>query len=76
MIHFDFEENFALADRQVLGLQRGPGNPFVSEVTIQGVRCDRSFANRGVFGQNYDAQYADIALHGRPTGQSRCVQSQ
>jgi hypothetical protein len=62
MIHFDFEENFALADRQVLGLQRGPGNPFVSEVTIQGVRCDGSFPNRGVFGQNYDAQYANIEL--------------
>ena len=76
MIHFDFEENFALADRQVLGLQRGPGNPFMSEVTIQGVRCDRSFPNRGVFGQNYDAQYANIELARRPTGQSRRVQSQ
>jgi len=70
LIHFDFEENFALADRQVLGLQRGPGDPFVSEVTIQGVRCDRSFANRGVFGQNYDAQYADIALEEGPRGKA------
>ncbi len=68
MIHFDFEEDFALADRQVLGLQRGPGNPFVSEVTIQGVRCDRSFPNRGVFGQNYDAQYADIDFTDGPYG--------
>ena len=68
MIHFDFEENFALADRQVLGLQRGPGNPFMSEVTIQGVRCDRSFANRGVFGQNYDAQYGDIEFTDGPHG--------
>ena len=70
MIHFDFEENFALADRQVLGLQRGPGNPFMSEVTIQGVRCDRSFANRGVFGQNYDAQYGDIASEEGPRGKA------
>ncbi|MFC1596454.1 LamG-like jellyroll fold domain-containing protein [Planctomycetota bacterium] len=68
LIHFDFEENFALADRQVLGLQRGPGNPFMSEVTIQGVRCDRSFANRGVFGQNYDAQYGDIDFTDGPHG--------
>ncbi len=68
LIHFDFEENSALADRQVLGLQRGPGNPFVSEVTIQGVRCDRSFANRGVFGQNYDAQYGDIDFTDGPHG--------
>jgi Concanavalin A-like lectin/glucanases superfamily len=68
LIHFDFEENYALADRQVLGLQRGPGDPFVSEVTIQGVRCDRSFANRGVFGQNYDAQYGDIDFTDGPHG--------
>jgi len=70
MIHFDFEEDFALADRQVLGLQRGPGNPFMSEVTIQGVRCDRSFANRGVFGQNYDAQYGNIVLVDGPRGKA------
>jgi len=70
MIHFDFEENFALADRQVLGLNKRPGNPFVSEVTIQGVRCDRSFANRGVFGQNYDAQYADIDFTDGPRGKA------
>jgi len=68
MIHFDFEEDFALADRQVLGLQRGPGNPFMSEVTIQGVRCDRSFPNRGAFGQNYDAQYGDIDFTDGPHG--------
>ena len=70
MIHFDFEEKFALADRQVLGLQRGPADPFVSEVTIQGVRCDRSFANRGVFGQNYDAQYSDVASAEGPRGKA------
>jgi hypothetical protein len=68
MIHFDFEENFALTDRQVLGLQPGPGNPFMTEVTIQGVRCDRSVPNRGVFGQNYDAQYADIDFTDGPHG--------
>jgi hypothetical protein len=70
LIHFDFEENFALADRQVLGLQRGPGNPFMTEVTIQGVRCDRSFPNRGAFGQNYDAQYANIELVDGPRGKA------
>jgi hypothetical protein len=70
MIHFDFEENFALTDRQVLGLQRGPGNPFMSQVMIQGVRCDRSFPNRGVFGQNYDAQYANIELVEGPRGKA------
>jgi hypothetical protein len=70
LIHFDFEETFALADRQVLGLQRRPGNPFVREVTIQGVRCDRSLPNRGVFGQNYDAQYANIELAEGPRGKA------
>ena len=68
MIHFDFEENFALRDRQVLGLQPGPANPFMSEVTIQGVRCDRSFPNQGVFGQNYDAQYGGIDFTDGPHG--------
>ena len=70
MLHFDFEENFALADRQVLGLQPGPYNPFKSEVTIQGVRCDHSFANQGVFGQNYDAQYGNIASADGPRGKA------
>ncbi len=70
MLHFDFEEDFALADRQVLGLNKRPGNPFVSETVIQGVRCDRSFANRGVFRHNYDAQYANIALAEGPRGKA------
>ena len=63
MIHFDFEENFAFADRQVLGFslyQRG--NPFKSEVDIEGVTCDRSFANLGSYGRNYDAQNGNIEL--------------
>ncbi len=70
MLHFDFEESFALVDRQVLGLNKRPGNPFVSETVIQGVRCDLSFANRGVFGQNYDAQYANIELVDGPRGKA------
>ncbi len=63
MMHFDFEENFAMKDRIVLGfsLFQG-GNPFKSEVDIQGVPCDRSFPNRGAFGRNYDAQNGHIEL--------------
>jgi len=70
LIHFDFEENFALKDRQVLGLAVRAGDPFRSEISIQGARCERSFANRGVFGQNYDAQHCDIELVGGPQGQA------
>jgi hypothetical protein len=73
MIHFDFEESFALKDRQVLGFARSGGDPFRSEIAIEGVICDRSFANRGVFGQNYDAQYGDIASTDGPSWR---VQSQ
>jgi hypothetical protein len=63
MIHFDFEENFALKDRIVLGFSlRQGGNPFKSEVTIDGVTCDRSFRNQGAFGRNYDAQNGNIEL--------------
>jgi hypothetical protein len=71
MIHFDFEENFALKDRIVLGfsLFQG-GNPYKSEVAIEGVMCDRSFPNRGAFGRNYDAQNGNIALADGPRGKA------
>jgi hypothetical protein len=71
MIHFDFEENFALKDRIVLGFSlRQGGNPFKSEVNIEGVTCDRSFPNRGAFGRNYDAQNGNIALTKGPRGKA------
>lgn len=63
MMHFDFEENFALKDRIVLGFSlRQGGNPFKSEVNIGGITCDRSFRNQGAFGRNYDAQNGNIEL--------------
>jgi len=70
MIHFDFEENFALADRQVLGFATRGGDPFRSEVEIEWVICDRSFANRGAFGHNYDAQNGNIILAEGPRGKA------
>ncbi|MCH8216454.1 MAG: hypothetical protein IH892_06745 [Planctomycetes bacterium] len=63
MLHFDFEENFAMKDRIVLGFSlRQGGNPFKSEVNIGGITCDRSFRNQGAFGRNYDAQNGNIEL--------------
>lgn len=63
MLLFDFDENFAMKDRIVLGFSlRQGGNPFKSEVTIDGVTCDRSFPNQGAFGRNYDAQNGNIEL--------------
>ena len=71
MIHFDFEENFAFKDRQVLGFSlRQRGNPFKSEIEIEGVTCDRSFANLGSYGRNYDAQNGNIALADGPRGKA------
>ena len=71
MLHFDFEENFAMKDRIVLGfsLWQG-GNPFKSEVEIGGVTCDRSIPNRGAFGRNYDAQNANMELAGGARGKA------
>ena len=71
MIHFDFEENFALKDRQVLGFSlRQGGNPFKSEIDIEGITCDRSFANLGSYGHNYDAQNGNIVLVDGPRGKA------
>ena len=71
MIHFDFEENFAFKDRQVLGFSlRQGGNPFKSEIAIEGVICDRSFANLGSYGHNYDAQNGNIVLVDGPRGKA------
>jgi len=71
MLHFDFEENFALKDRIVLGFSlRQGGNPFKSEVDIEGVTCDRSFRNQGAFGRNYDAQNGNIVLAEGPRGKA------
>ena len=71
MLHFDFEENFAMKDRIVLGFSlRQGGNPFKSEVDIDGVTCDRSFPNRGAFGRNYDAQNGNIELAEGPRGKA------
>ena len=71
MLHFDFEENFALKDRIVLGFSlRQGGDPFKSKVDIEGITCDRSFRNRGAFGRNYDAQNGNIALAEGPRGKA------
>ncbi|MDA7916451.1 LamG domain-containing protein [Verrucomicrobia bacterium] len=71
MIHFDFEENFAMKDRIVLGFSlRQGGVPFKSEVNIGGISCDRSFRNQGAFGRNYDAQNGNIELTEGPRGKA------
>ena len=76
MLHFDFEENFAMKDRIVLGFSlRQGGNPFKSEVDIDGVTCDRSFPNRGAFGRNYDAQNGNIELAEGPRGKAGVFKS-
>lgn len=63
LMHFDFEENFYLKDRIVLGFSLfQAGNPLKSEVIVDGTTVDRSFHNQGAFGRNYDAQNGNIEL--------------
>jgi len=59
LIHFSFEETSLLSDRPILGLNtkkklkpRG--------VEIRGIYCVNVMRNYGVFGQQYDAQVANV----------------
>ena len=65
MIHFDFEHIVPLQSRQVLGLGDIDGvvnKPIVDAVPVNGIICKYSIPNLGEFGQNYDAQAANIEL--------------
>jgi hypothetical protein len=64
-MHFTFEKLYSLEERPVLGLSELPGvrrAPIVSEVTVAWIACHSSLPNIGGFGQNYDAQVANIDL--------------
>lgn len=64
-MYFTFEEIVPLQKRPVLALGELPGvgrYPVVEEVTIGGIDCHDSLINMGVFGQDYDAQTANVDL--------------
>jgi len=64
-MYFTFEEVVSLQERPVLGLGELPGvgrYPVVEEVTVDGIVCHDSLINMGAFGQDYDAQTANVDL--------------
>ena len=63
MLYFNFESEYSLEDRQVLGLGELPGArrvPIVTNVEVRGIICKDTLVNAGAFGQDYDAQSANI----------------
>ena len=71
MIHFSFEEITNLWKRPVAGLgglKSVTNTPIVEEVPVNGILCRYSLPNMGAFGQNYDAQVANLnfveGIHG------------
>lgn len=61
LIHFDFEALHEMSERQVHGLQSD--NSLIAYDQIVGGRyCTKSIHNIGTFGQQYDAQVANVEL--------------
>lgn len=60
VVHFDFEKRFPLESRPVTGQSKR--GIFKKIAVIENTECTESFANKGVFGQDYDAHFANIAL--------------
>lgn len=62
LIHYTFDESMPLSTRRVDGMGTNKDlEP--SEIDIRGMNCNTSIPNYGEFGQNYDAQYANVELH-------------
>ncbi|TWT84057.1 Laminin G domain protein [Planctomycetes bacterium CA13] len=57
LLHFNFEENFDLKQRTILGLGEAEKHR-----ALDGAYCTRSFANCGTFGPQYDALHYNVEL--------------
>jgi len=57
LLHFDFEQDFAQFDRPINGLREKK-----SSSVIDGKRCNRTLANTGTFGDQYDALHCDVEI--------------
>ncbi|WP_019028904.1 LamG domain-containing protein [Colwellia piezophila] len=57
LLHFDFEQDFAQVDRPINGLREKKKSS-----VIDGKRCDRTLANSGSFGDQYDALHCDVDI--------------
>lgn len=65
VLYFNFESISLLKDRPVLGLGELDNTrraPIVETVNVNGVDCSDSLVNAGTFGQDYDAQSANVNL--------------
>jgi hypothetical protein len=57
LLHFTFEEDFARVDRPINGLREKK-----SSSVLDGKRCDRTLANSGNFGAQYDALHCNVDI--------------
>ncbi|NQY62802.1 MAG: metallophosphoesterase [Alteromonadaceae bacterium] len=57
LLHFTFEEDFAEVDRPINGLREKE-----SSSVIDGKHCDRTLANSGTFGAQYDALHCNVEI--------------
>lgn len=62
ILNFNFEEKVLLKERPVYRLKSQNASPVDDKVTIRGVTCKHSLPNMGQFGQQYDAQCANLSL--------------
>ena len=57
LLHFNFEQDFAQVDRPINGLSEKKKSS-----VLDGKRCDRTLANTGTFGDQYDALHCDVDI--------------
>ncbi|GFH44387.1 hypothetical protein CTEN210_00861 [Chaetoceros tenuissimus] len=64
LIHLTFEEILPLSERQVLGMIHDQMEEKLigDSVTMRGVSCEEAILNYGEFGQQFDAQVANVQL--------------
>lgn len=57
LLNFTFDKDFAQVDRPINGLSEKK-----SSFVLDGKRCDRTFANSGSFGTQYDALHCNVQV--------------
>lgn len=62
LIHLTFDNIVPMSSRQVLGFKQSKKDLIKSGLYIRGIWSNESLSNEGSFGQQYDAQVANIAL--------------
>jgi len=63
LVRFKFEKKIPLRKRQVIGMKDDEGKKLnVENITIRGRKASKSIRNKGSFGQQYDAQVAELKI--------------